>query len=229
MIKLIMTDVDGTISFEGRELDLKGVEALRRAESSGIPVGLATGNILPFAEAASVLIGVSGPIIAEDGGVIFYQATGRKEVLGARAEADRGLAALEREFGPLKQTRNSPDRLTGLTLEREVALEDVRKALKRKGFDLVAVDSGFAIHIKSPEVNKGGALRRLAEMMGVPLDNIAAIGDGQNDVEMLQAAGVSFAVANASDEVKKSGKFVTKGYHGEGVAEAVERILSSFR
>ncbi|MEW5995811.1 MAG: HAD hydrolase family protein [Candidatus Zixiibacteriota bacterium] len=46
---------------------------------------------------------------------------------------------------------------------------------------------------------------------------------------MLRAAGVSFAVANASDEVKKAGKFVTKGYHGGGVAEAVEKILSSFR
>ncbi len=59
------------------------------------------------------------------------------------------------------------------------------------------------------------------------LNEIAAIGDGPNDVEMLRTAGVSFAVANAPKVVKEASTATTKSAHGKGVAEAVESILNS--
>lgn len=226
LIRLIAVDIDGTLTFPDRKLDPSALEALRRAESSGIKVTLATGNVLSFAEAAVVLFGASGPLIAEDGGIIFDPATGRKEVLGNRVEADRGLAALEKSLGHLEQTRTSVERLAGLTLKRGPSLEKVREVLKKGGFHLVAVDSGFAIHIKSPEIDKANALRKISQSMDIPLDQIAAIGDGPNDVEMLKTAGLSFAVANAVEEVKRNSTFVTKAPHGKGVSEAIDEILS---
>lgn len=229
LIRLVAIDIDGTLTFRDRKLDLAAVEAVRKAESSGLPVVLATGNVLSFAEAASVMLGTSGPLIAEDGGIVFDRLTGEKHILGNRLEADRGLAELERIFGPLEQTRSSAERLTGLTLKRTISLEDVREVLQREGFSLVAVDSGFAIHIKSPDVNKGNALRKVSEMRKVPLAEIAAIGDGPNDIEMLSVAGVSFAVANSVDEVKRVCTHVTNSSYGKGAAEAIETILSSLR
>ena len=225
MIRLLAVDIDGTLTFRDRRLDTVAVEAIRRVEDAGISVVIATGNLFRYAEAASILIGTSGPLIAEDGGVVFDFSDEKMYVLGDRVDADRGLAALERVFGKLELTRSSPDRLTGVTIKRGLSLEDVRRVIQRDGLPIVAVDSGLAIHLRKHEVNKGNALKKVSEITKVPLAEIAAIGDGSNDVEMLQLAGLSFAVANSVEEAKRASTRVTNSPHGRGVAEAVEEIL----
>lgn len=226
MIRFVAVDIDGTLTFRNRRLDIAGVSALRKAEDSGLPVVLATGNVLAFAETAAILFGTSGPLIAEDGGIVFDPASEREYMLGDRVEADRGLAALEQEHGPLQQTRSSAARLTGLTLKRKIKARVAEELLMRKGLDLVAVDSGFAIHLRSPNVNKGNALRKVASLLKASLAEVAAVGDGPNDIEMLKIAGLSFAVANSIEAVKRVCTYVTKEPHGKGVAEAIDKILS---
>ncbi len=225
MIRLVAVDIDGTLTFKDRKLDAAALGAIRKVESAGIPVALATGNVLAFAEAAAVLLGTSGPLIAEDGGVVFDPSTGQEHVLGDRVEVDRALAALERAFGPLEQTRSSPARLTGITLKHTNPVEDFSKVLQDAGSPIIAVDSGFAIHLRSPDVNKGNALRKISSITKIPLAEIAAIGDGPNDVEMLQTAGLSFAVANSVEEAKRASTHVTNLPYGKGVAEAIDKIL----
>lgn len=229
MIRAVAIDIDGTMTFRDRRLDVAAVEAVRRAEDGGLPVVLSTGNPLCFAEAAATLLGTSGPLIAEDGGVVFDRTSGREYLLGDRIEADRGLAALERTFGALRQTRSSSMRLTGLTLERRITAEQAMDIFRREGLELVAVDSGFAIHIKNPGINKGNALRKVASLLGIATAEMAAIGDALNDVEMLEVAGLSFAVANSDEEVKRVCTYVTAEPYGRGVAEAIDKILKLHR
>jgi phosphoglycolate phosphatase (TIGR01487 family) len=218
-------DIDGTMTYGDRRLDLAAVEAIRRAEDAGISVVIATGNIFRFAEAASILIGTSGPLIAEDGGVVFDVSREKMYVLGDRVDADRGFAELKKVFGNLETTRSNPDRLTGVVIRKTVSLDEVRRVIQQRGLPIVAVDSGMAIHLRRPEVNKGNALKKVSLITGVPLAEVAAIGDGFNDVEMLQVAGLSFAVANSVEEAKRAATQVTRSPHGRGVAEAVEEIL----
>ncbi len=225
MVRLLAVDIDGTLTFKDRRLDIAAVEAIRKVEDAGIPVVIATGNLFRYAEAASVLIGTSGPLIAEDGGVVFDFSSERMYVLGDRVEADRGLAAVEKVYGKLKLTRSSPDRLTGVTIKEGVSVEQVREVIRRERLPIAAVDSGLAIHLRMPEINKGNALKKVSSITKVPLSEIAAIGDGSNDVEMLSYAGLSFAVANSAEEAKKASTRVTSSPHGKGVAEAVEEIL----
>lgn len=229
LIKVMAIDIDGTMTYRDRRLDVAAVDAVRKAEAAGLPIVLATGNITCFAEAAAVLLGTSGPIIAEDGGVIFDRVSGREHVLGDRVEAERGLDALRRTFGNLKQTRGSLIRLTGLTVERTITAEQAMDVFRREGLRLIAVDSGFAIHIKDPEVNKGNALRKMASLLKISTAEIAAVGDALNDIEMLDVAGVSFAVANSNELVKKACTHVTSEPYGRGVAEAVEKVLELYR
>lgn len=59
------------------------------------------------------------------------------------------------------------------------------------------------------DVNKGEGLRKLAELLGVPMENTVAIGDYDNDLPMLEAAGYSAAVADALPEVKAAVDVVT--------------------
>jgi len=62
--------------------------------------------------------------------------------------------------------------------------------------------SPFFLEMLPAGVSKGKALHKLAKMSGKPIENIAAVGDFENDIEMIKAAGIGCAVANAQPEVK---------------------------
>ena len=76
-----------------------------------------------------------------------------------------------------------------------------------------------------PGVTKASALRKLAAMLAVPLDAVMAIGDSNNDLPMLQAAGHSVAMGNALPEVKAVCEFSVGTCEEGGFAEALERYV----
>lgn len=73
--------------------------------------------------------------------------------------------------------------------------------------------------------DKGTALRALAGRLGIPPAETLALGDGENDIPMLQAAGLGIAMANASDVVKAAAGAVTLSNDEDGWAAAVERYV----
>ena len=76
-------------------------------------------------------------------------------------------------------------------------------------------------------VNKGSALQWLIQQLGVKANDVYAFGDNQNDIEMLQLAGHSYAVATARDEVKEISNQVISSYHDDGVLQEWKAILST--
>jgi 3-deoxy-D-manno-octulosonate 8-phosphate phosphatase (KDO 8-P phosphatase) len=75
---------------------------------------------------------------------------------------------------------------------------------------------------------KSVALRDLAERKGLSMEEIGYIGDDLNDLPAIEAAGVAFAVANASSEVKVASDYVTERAGGKGaVREVIEMILKA--
>jgi Cof subfamily protein (haloacid dehalogenase superfamily) len=70
--------------------------------------------------------------------------------------------------------------------------------------------------------SKGAALATLAARLGVSLDETFAIGDGINDISMLRVAGVSVAMRNAPQVVRRAAQHVTQGNAEEGFAAALE-------
>ncbi len=78
--RVVVTDVDGTLTDRSRRLDPAAVAAVRALEDRGIPVLLATGNVLPVALALHRALGLTGPIVAENGGLLW---------MGERGRADR--------------------------------------------------------------------------------------------------------------------------------------------
>lgn len=75
--------------------------------------------------------------------------------------------------------------------------------------------------ITSKGMNKGEGLKKLSAILGVCLDNILAIGDSENDIEMFQTAGVSAAVSNATDTAKQNADFICSRPRTNGVIEAI--------
>ncbi|RLG59077.1 MAG: hypothetical protein DRN95_02925 [Candidatus Hydrothermarchaeota archaeon] len=90
--------------------------------------------------------------------------------------------------------------------------------------DIEVVDTKFAIHIKNKNVNKGIALKKIAEIMGISMDEIAAIGDSENDKEMLAMAGFSISVAEES--LKKYCDYVAKSGE-EALNIVIKKILNN--
>lgn len=79
--------------------------------------------------------------------------------------------------------------------------------------------------IVCPGVSKAAAVKILAEKFSVNISEVMAIGDSENDLPMLLAAGKSIAMGNAIDSVKKSCDFQTGLCAEDGFAEAVEKFV----
>jgi Cof subfamily protein (haloacid dehalogenase superfamily) len=80
----------------------------------------------------------------------------------------------------------------------------------------------YYLDFTHPLANKGNALIELTRLMGVSTANTAAIGDGENDVDMFGKAGLSVAMGNAGAEVKEAADFVTGSNDDDGLAAAIE-------
>ena len=61
--------------------------------------------------------------------------------------------------------------------------------------------------------------------MGIPLDEVVAVGDGTNDISLLSSAGLAIAMGNAPDEVKKVADHVTLDVDHSGLAAAINKFL----
>lgn len=81
------------------------------------------------------------------------------------------------------------------------------------------------INIIAPEVSKGKALATLASFLGVPISQVMAVGDGLNDIPLLEAAGLAVAMGNAFPEVKKVADYITLDIDHNGLAAAIKRFL----
>lgn len=88
--------------------------------------------------------------------------------------------------------------------------------------DLVLVSSlGYNIEINAVGVDKGRGLMELGELLGIRPQEIMAFGDGDNDIRMLEKAGIGVAMGNALDNVKAAADYVTDTNDEEGVAKAI--------
>lgn len=82
------------------------------------------------------------------------------------------------------------------------------------------------LELMEPGVNKWSAVKAVAESYGIRPEEIMCIGDSNNDISMLANAGLGVAVANAKDNVKDHAKLITASNDNDGVALAIEMVLT---
>ena len=83
----------------------------------------------------------------------------------------------------------------------------------------------YYLDVTHPKANKGEVVLILSELLKIPPQEIATIGDMPNDVLMFVKSGVSVAMGNASPEVQKSATYVTTSSEDEGFANAIEKFI----
>ena len=102
-------------------------------------------------------------------------------------------------------------------IEQAIGEDGIVKVMAqpRYGADQVAIE------VHGPTATKWSALQWLLRRWEVKSREVVAVGDDVNDIPMLRAAGLSFAMGNASDEVKAAASAVTASNDEHGVAEAL--------
>ena len=139
------------------------------------------------------------------------------------------------KFEP-KVVANFDDRLGGIA--KIVGVSDDRDRVQRCEADAQAAigwcatasrSQPYYLDITNKEANKGAVVDYLSHHLGVPSEEIATIGDSQNDVLMFKRSGLSIAMGNASDQVKAQAQITTESYTDEGFAKAMERFVLEAR
>lgn len=117
--------------------------------------------------------------------------------------------------GPIERMHQALKALSRSGLENQITVLRTEYPIR----DLSIVD------ILNHGCSKGHALERWAAHRGIPREQVMAIGDNYNDIEMLAFAGLPFIMGNASEELRRNGWAVTRSNAESGVAAAIEQAL----
>jgi phosphoglycolate phosphatase len=219
LILALAVDIDGTLTGQDRVIFSSALQALRRLK---VPVVLTTGNTHCFTRTATVMLGTPRTFIAENGGVVSCH--DEMEILASREACERAYRELSRAFA-LKRY-DSRYRFTDIALYRDFDVEAVSRYIIEKGLPVEIIDTTFAAHLKEKGVDKGTGLERIAERLGLGLEDFAAIGDSSSDIPMFQLAGFSACVGNSPPGLKAVSDYVAAAEYGDGFAEIVEHMIS---
>lgn len=224
--RVIATDIDYTLTDASQRLYLPAVEKIRKLEERGVKVILISGRNLSTTGSLAQLIGTSGLVVAENGGVIAEYQTPIK-LLGKIENARDALRVLRKGMG--RNVKERPDsrlgmRLTSVSLERSFEPEPAREILRKSRIRVDLVDTGVAYILLDTRVDKGNALVQLARLAKLSLADSAGIGDNFNDLSLFREVAHKIAVANAPEEVKRQADYVCEHAYGRGFLEAVAHV-----
>lgn len=126
------------------------------------------------------------------------------------------LIAYLKEFHPPVQKIN-------LIFREKAVKAEVRRVLSQ--IDALSVTSSLPwnLEVNAQGATKGGGLERLRTHLNISREETMAFGDGENDLPMLQAAGLGIAMENGADFLKKQADIITLTNDREGVAAAIEQ------
>jgi Cof subfamily protein (haloacid dehalogenase superfamily) len=273
-IRLLATDIDGTLLNPQFQISEGDLTALRRAHAAGIEIVLVTGRRHTFALPIAKQLGFDLWVISSNGAVTrslsgesFHRdmmpAETCRKLCGAMQEfrgntvltfdqETKGAIVLERmdELGasirrwleknmeyiefvvPIEKALVT-DPVQAMFCGTMVRMTVALRALEQAGMDgMVTVlrteyparDLSM-IDVLNAGCSKGHALERWAAYRGYRREEVMAVGDNHNDVEMLEFAGHPVIMGNACEELRARGWRVTRGNHECGVAAAVELAL----
>lgn len=258
-VKLVVTDMDGTLLNSSHEVSQRFFSLQRELGKRGIQFVAASGRqyhsiALKLAPVLEDVI-----VIAENGGLVRHQ---QQELLATpldRDVRDRVLTALQvipgahcvlcgkdkayllspseafrnqlseyyAEFQYLDNLKGFPGEIMKIAVYHfESAEKHIYPAVKSfKDLLKVKVSGINWVDISDPMAHKGHALELIQQQWGIPPEQTLAFGDYNNDLEMLERARFSFAMANAHPNVIKKASYKTLSNEEQGVEHILQQLL----
>ena len=228
-IKVLVTDIDGTLTDMERRISISAIKAIRKLEDNGIPVVLITSQAFPIISGLAVYLGTSGPIVTESGGVIGWP--WNPVYIAEKTFDAKKLIDIMENLG-FRSSYSNVYRYVDFAFHRpehvDLSDDEIKEILENAGIRNINVyDSGFAVHITPRNVDKASGLLKVLEILKMNLDEVIVVGDGRNDIPMFKVAKYSFAPANAVEEIKQLATIVSDKENGDAVLELADLILSN--
>lgn len=206
-------------------------------------------------ETSAPIVGCNGAVVVDQNGVLLEPGTALstdllKPLLATAVEFKMTVLALagDVEYAlaetPWTRAREAAGRSIPLAgLAQLLQWQDIYKINIMAGEqqalfaallpDIQALQETYSItvyghsgcEIVNRQVSKETGLRKLCRMCQIPVEEVLAIGDNENDIQMLRAAGIGAAVANATDSVKAAADYCCKNGYTEGVMEAIRQFV----
>ncbi|CAN92484.1 hypothetical protein sce2325 [Sorangium cellulosum So ce56] len=266
-IKLLLTDIDGTLVTSDKRLTDRARASVKRLRLADVELAVISGRPPRGMAMLNGPLALTTPIIAFNGGMFVtpdlatvleqrcLPATVAEEVVKALANAGldvwvyRGSDWFIRrrdaphvtheehtvQFAPivvddLGGVLANAVKIVGVSDDLALVARCEGELRQRFGAQVSAARSQpYYLDVTHPDANKAAALRWLSRALGVPLSQVACIGDMPSDVLMFGLAGLSIAMGNASPDVQRCARHVTASNDDEGFASAVDRFVLGAR
>ncbi|MDU6196237.1 MAG: Cof-type HAD-IIB family hydrolase [Staphylococcus haemolyticus] len=242
MIKLIATDMDGTLLNAAHEISEENINAIKYAQSKGITVVIATGRAFYEASTPMAETDLKVPYICLNGAEVRDESFNIMNTSHLNHElVERIKAILDREDVYYQVYTNRGIYTEDPTRDLDIYLDIARNAgqqgdvekIERIGQELstisslaVSSSSRGNLEITHSDAQKGIALETIANQLHIDLQDVMALGDNLNDVSMLERVGYPVAMDNAIPEVKAIAKLVTDTNEHSGVGKAIMKVLT---
>jgi len=217
--RVLACDYDGTLAWGGR-LAPETHAALGRLRATGRSVVMVTGRLVDDLLVVCPDLSPFDIVVAENGAVLFWPATGRRQVLAEPPPA----AFIDR-----LRALGTPQVWVGevIVAMREPHEAQALQAIQELGLELQVIFNKGAVMVLPSGVNKATGLAAALSEIGQSPHEVVGVGDAENDHALLAASECAVAVANAVPMLKARADLVTEGDHGAGVVELIERIIAS--
>lgn len=268
-VKLIVSDIDGTLVGKSGKVSERTLAAFRACERKNIPVVVASGRTFYGARNLALEAGLNRPIISANGGRCDLDAEGKDvpvyedtlddetsmavftrlkkagcfmtSYVGKRiyvlnetngygstcawkseAVKDLDYVFMDDEELFLREGTVRPYKYEAYSDDKAL-MDELRSEFQFMG---LSVSSAFPFNLEIMPAGggKGKAICALSEKMGIQLDEVMAIGDGSNDLGMIEIAGVSVAMGNAVEVLKNAAKYIAPDVEEDGAAVMIEKL-----
>jgi len=218
-LRLIMSDVDGTLTADGEYFSPDVVEIVARLQEKGITVGLVSGRTL------------------ENGGVAQVSQEGDLVELGySRAPAWAAVTRLKAVFpGQISERKDNAFRTVDVTIHTGgIPVEELKKVAP----GVQIADSGYMVHVMGEGISKGGTLAKILDKItGRPYgkNEVMVCGDSPTDISLFKIFPVSVRVLNPQLSAEQLQMMEgTAAYQSEqniekGFIQVAEYILASYK
>jgi HAD superfamily hydrolase (TIGR01484 family) len=215
----LAADYDGTLATDGR-VDDTTLAALKQLKESGRKLLLVSGRHLDDLFKVFPEVDLFDSVVVENGALLYIPETKEEQVLSDRPPEAFVRALQAQNVEPL-----GVGRVIVSTWEPHETT--VLQTIRELGLELQVIFNKGAVMVLPSGVNKASGLSAALTKLKLSPHNVVAVGDAENDHAMLSLCEISVAVANALPMVKERVDWVTQHSRGAGVAELINRLVTS--
>ena len=237
-IKLVAIDIDGTLLNEKREVTKEVKEAIAAAVAKGVSIVLCTGRPLPGVQEQLNELNLfqdNDYVITYNGALVQQTKSGK--IIARHGLTHEDFLEIEVMARRVGSHLHSIDDKAIYTPNRDISAYTIHEAslvkmpLKYRTPEEMTPDMNivksapYYFEVLNKEASKGAAVANLAQHLGIDQDEIMAIGDNENDLSMIEYAGLGVAMGNAVSLVKEAANVITSSNDEHGVAAAIKKYV----